>query len=89
MFYANEHEPVHVHGKIQSREAKAEFIIVEGEVVEINFADVTGRQSLQPNEMRYFKEIVTAKTDEIVQKWIDFFVLNKYVTTENITRRLK
>jgi hypothetical protein len=89
MFYANEHEPVHVHGKSQGREARAEFIIVEGEVIEINFAEVTGRQPLQPNEMRYFKEIVTAKTDEIIQKWIDFFVLHKYVTVENITRRLK
>jgi hypothetical protein len=89
MFYANEHEPIHVHSKSQGREARAEFIIVEGDVIEINFIDVTGRQPLQPNEMRYFKEIVTAKTDEIVQKWIDFFVLHKHVTAENITRRLK
>lgn len=28
MFYANEHEPVHVHGKCQGREAKAEIILV-------------------------------------------------------------
>jgi hypothetical protein len=68
MFYANEHEPVHVHGKSQGREARAEFIIVDGEVIEISFSDVTGRQALQSNEMRYFKEIVTAKTDEIVKK---------------------
>ena len=26
MFYANEHEPVHVHGKCQGRESKAEII---------------------------------------------------------------
>ena len=58
-------------------------------MIEINFADVTGRQPLHPNEMRYFKEIVTAKADEIIQKWIDFFVLHKHVTAENITRRLK
>ncbi len=89
MFYSNEHEPVHVHGKIQGREARAEFIIVDGKVIEISFSDVTGRQALQSNEMRYFKEIVTAKTDEIIQKWIDFFVLHKHVTAENITRRLK
>jgi hypothetical protein len=89
MFYANEHEPVHVHGKSQGREARAEFIIIDGEVIEINYADVTGRQPLQPNEMRYFKEIVAAKTNEIVYKWIDFFVLHKSVKSENITRRLK
>lgn len=58
-------------------------------MIEINFSDVVGRQSLQANEMRYFKEIVTAKTDEIIQKWIDFFVLHKSIKPENITRRLK
>lgn len=35
MFYANEHEPVPVHGKCQGRENKAEIILVDGEVVEI------------------------------------------------------
>jgi len=27
MFYSNEHEPIHVHGKYQSFESKAEIII--------------------------------------------------------------
>jgi hypothetical protein len=30
MFYANEHEPVHVHGKCRGRESKAEIIVLEG-----------------------------------------------------------
>jgi len=34
MFYANEHEPVHVHGKSQGREARAEFIIINGVINE-------------------------------------------------------
>ena len=29
MFYANEHDPVHVHGKIQGRESRAEIIIID------------------------------------------------------------
>ena len=77
MFYANEHEPVHVHGKSQGREARAEFIIINGVINEIHYANVTGRAPLQPNEMRYFKEIVSHKSDEIIAKWIDFFVLPK------------
>jgi hypothetical protein len=89
MFYANEHEPVHVHGKSQGREARAEFIIINGVINEIHYANVTGRAPLQPNEMRYFKEIVSHKSDEIIAKWIDFFVLHKSITSENITRRLK
>ena len=39
MFYANEHEPVHVHGKSQGRESKAEIIIVNGSVSEIRYSN--------------------------------------------------
>jgi hypothetical protein len=35
MFYSNEHEPVHVHGKCQGRESRAEIIMVAGTVEEI------------------------------------------------------
>jgi hypothetical protein len=89
MFYANEHEPVHVHGKCQGRESRAELMIENGVVTEIRYQDVTGRSPLEPSEMRLFEEIVSVKAEVIVQKWIDFFVLHKRINSENISRRLK
>jgi len=35
MFYSNEHEPIHVHGKHQGAESKAEIIIEDGKVIAI------------------------------------------------------
>ncbi|HIP12839.1 MAG TPA: DUF4160 domain-containing protein, partial [Arcobacter sp.] len=35
MFYSNEHEPIHVHGKHQACESKAEFIIEDGKIIEV------------------------------------------------------
>ena len=89
MFYANEHEPVHVHGKAQGRESRAEIIMLNGVIQEIRYAEVAGRLPLEAKEMRFFDEIVTAKAEEIVRKWIDFFVLHKSISPERITRRLK
>ena len=89
MFYSNEHEPVHVHGKFQGRESRAEIILLNGVVHEIVYTSVAGRATLDNNELRYFQELVTAKADEIVAKWIDFFVLHKSVSPERITKRLK
>jgi hypothetical protein len=89
MFYSNEHEPVHVHGKFQGRESRAEIILLNGVVHEIVFAAVAGRAPLENLEMRHFQELVKAKADEIVGKWIDFFVLHKSVSPERITQRLK
>ncbi len=80
---------MHVHGKCQGRESRAEIILVNGAVQEIVYKGVTGRASLESNELRYFQELVSSKADEIVAKWIDFFVLNKSVSSERITKRLK
>ena len=79
MFYANEHEPVHVHGKSQGRESKAEIIIVNGSISEIRYSNVSGRVPLEFREMQYFQEIVSVRAEEIVNKGIDFFVLNKSI----------
>ncbi len=89
MFYANEHEPVHVHGKAQGREARATIILVDGQVTEVRFSAVAGRPPLKPMEQRNFETLVRARAHEIVTKWIDFFVLHKSVQPERITGRLK
>ena len=89
MFYANEHEPVHVHGKCQGREAKAEIILIDGRLESIRYLQVAGRELLSEREMRYFREIVTARVNDIVQKWIDFFVWHKSIQSEHIYTRLK
>ena len=89
LFYADEHEPVHVHGKCQGRESRAEIIVVNGEITGIRYTAVVGRTPLSSTEMRNFEEVVTARATDIVNKWIDFFVLNKPIQSERITRRLK
>ena len=89
LFYANEHDPVHVHGKCEDRECRAEIVMLEGKVSDINFRDVAGRKPLDAREMQHFRELVTVRAEEIVNKWIDFFVLHKPVRPERINRRLK
>ncbi len=89
VFYANEHEPVHVHAKCQGREMRAEIVVVNGQVVDILYSRVAGRHPLAEREQRYFAELVSARAEEIVAKWVDFFVLHKPITPERITRRLK
>jgi hypothetical protein len=38
LFYSNEHEPIHVHGKYQGTESKAEIIMDNGEIAEISYS---------------------------------------------------
>lgn len=60
LFYSNEHEPVHVHGKHQGKESKAEIIIKEGKIIEINIKSVFGREPLSSKVLKDFEEFTKA-----------------------------
>ena len=83
-FYSNEHEPIHVHGKFGEFESKAEIFIVDGQITEIRIKIVSGRRPLTGAKLRDFKEFLQVYTDQIVQKWIDYFVYHKDVSFEQI-----
>lgn len=88
-FYANEHEPVHVHGRCQGREGHAELEITAGSVSGLRFTRSAGRPALTPQEQRHFEELVAARAGDIIAKWVDYFILNKKISAERITTRLK
>ena len=89
MFYSNEHEPVHVHWKFQALESKAEFIIEDGKIVTIKISDAKGKKPLSKKELKEFKNFVNKFKDDIVQKWIDYFVYHKSIECIKIEGRVK
>ena len=88
LFYSNEHEPIHVHGKYQGTESKAEIIIENGVITEILYSPVKGRRPLSDRQMKNFQAVVDHYAEEIVEKWIDYFVRHKPIPAKKITRRL-
>ena len=87
-FWSNEHEPIHVHGEYQGRESRAEIIIESGDIAKVKVDKVKGRRPLEPNELRQFEAFVELKATDIIQKWINYFVLRKKVNFERITRKI-
>jgi len=53
------------------RESRAEIIVPNGVVSEIRYSAVAGRAPFDINEMRYFDDVVSARADDIIVKWID------------------
>lgn len=88
LFYSNEHEPIHIHGKFQDRESKAEIIFENGKFKEIVIREVKGKKPLDGQNMNKFKKIVELYRDDIVRKWIDFFVYNIEIEPEQITKKV-
>jgi hypothetical protein len=89
MFYSNEHEPIHVHGKYQGYESKAEFIIIDGEIVEVLIKKVKGKKELPKKELKEFRRFVNKFKDDIVQKWVNYFVYHKSISCIKIDGKIK
>jgi len=88
-FYSNEHEPIHIHAKYGKFESKAEIIIENGQIVEIRISAIKGTRPLSGKELNYFKEFLEAYAEQIIKKWIDYFVYHKDIEFERITTRLR
>jgi hypothetical protein len=87
-FYSNEHEPIHVHGKYNGLESKAEFYIVDGEIVEIKIKLVKGRRQLTGSNLKDFEVFLGKYADKIVEKCVDYFVYHKNIEFEKINTRI-
>jgi len=89
LFYSNEHEPIHVHGKHDGFESKAEFYLMDGKIVEIKIKSIKGLRPLTDGKLNDFKDFLEKYADKIVQKWIDYFIYHKDVDFERINSRIK
>jgi hypothetical protein len=89
LFYSNEHEPIHVHGKYQEFESKAEFIIKNGKIIKINILETKGKAPLPNAKLKEFKKFVSVFKEDIVQKWVDYFVYHKDVSCIKIEGKVK
>ena len=89
LFYSKEHEPIHVHGKYQEMESKAEIIFENGKFKKVRIVKVRGKKPLDKKQEKKFKLLVENLRDDIVRKWVDFFIYNKTVSPEIITRKLQ
>lgn len=78
-----------MHGRHAGRESRAEIIVESGRVVGVIFGRVPGRPPLEGQKRRDFQELVEAKADDIVRRWIEFFVHHIRSKPEVIVRRLK
>jgi hypothetical protein len=88
LFYSHEHQPIHVHGKFQDRESKAEIVFENGKFKEIIIKEVPGKMPLDAKNTKKLKQLVELYRDDIVRKWIDFFVYNIEISAEKITKKL-
>ena len=87
-FYSNEHEPIHVHVIHGACQVVFELIIDSGNLVEIRRRMLKGYEQMSEKNMLEAEKFIMAYSSQIVQKWIDYFVLKKRIGCTEIRKRL-
>lgn len=70
-------------------ESKAEFYIVKGIISEIKVTDIKGAKPLNGKDLKDFQVFLEIYAEQIVEKWINYFIYHKNVEFERITKRLR
>ena len=87
-FYANEHLPIHVHVAKREFESKIELFFENGKLINWEVKSVKGREGLPEKDLKEAIRFIKKYYEGIVNKWTDFFVKNKKVTCELITKKV-
>lgn len=88
-FFSNDHEPIHVHAKCENRICKAVLTVENGKVTTIKIKLDGENIPLRNDEIKKLDELLKFYSDDIVNKWKEFFLLNKKIKKIKITKKLK
>jgi hypothetical protein len=87
-FYSNEHEPIHVHVIHNACENIFDLIINDGVLIEIKQRAKKGIDPLSPKDAKTAKQFIQTYANNIIQKWIKFFVLKQPVKNTVIKKEI-
>lgn len=88
-FFSNEHEPIHVHVIKNGYQTVFELIMMNGGLIEIRRRPEHGYELLSDKDAKVAEDFIRAYYRNIVEKWMNFFVLKKKVRCTQITKRVK
>ena len=88
-FFSNEHEPIHVHVIKSGRQTVFELILSDGNLIEIRRRKESGYEMLDEGEVIQAEKFIKAYYRNIIDKWMNFFVLKKRIRCTLVTKKVK
>lgn len=87
-YFSNEHEPIHVHVALGDCETIFELILENGELKEIMRRAKKGVDLLREKDAKTAEEFIRKYQTNIIEKWINFFVLRKQIRCITIKKKM-
>ena len=88
-FFSNEHEPIHVHVIKSGRQTVFELILSDGNLIAIRRRKESGYEMLDEGEVIQAEKFIKAYYRNIIDKWMNFFVLKKRIRCTLVTKKVK
>ena len=88
LFYSDDHDPMHLHVQHGDREGIIMLILVEGRLVELRWRTKRGADMLTAKEQRKAETFVRAMKDDIGPNGTAFYVDQRRIRPERITRHI-
>ncbi|MCL2435769.1 MAG: DUF4160 domain-containing protein [Lentimicrobiaceae bacterium] len=86
-FYSDEHEPVHVHVRKSGCESIFEIIMEDGKLKTIRCRKKRMNE-LSDKDKTIAEDFIRKYIDNIINKWVNFFVLKKRIRNSKITKKI-
>ena len=87
-FYSNEHDPIHVHVKKGDKETIFDLLIYNDVLTEINIRKRRGKEMLSASDEKKAKDFIIFYAEEIIKKWMKYFVLKSKVKIMHIKTKI-
>lgn len=87
-FYSNEHEPIHIHVIQGDRQLIYEIMIENGKFKSVVRRNAKGYLPLSQRDAKIAEDFIRVYALDIVQKWIDYFIMKKPVHCTYIKTRI-
>lgn len=87
-FYSNEHEPIHVHVLRGECQSIFELKLEDGELRAVIMRHAKGYPLLPNKDAAIAELFIRAYYQQIIQKWVDYFVMKKQINCTEIKTRL-
>lgn len=87
-FYSNEHEPIHVHVLRGECQSIFELMLEDGVLRSITMRSAKGYPLLSGKDASVAELFIRTYYQQIIQKWVDYFVMKKPVNCTEIKTKL-
>ena len=85
-FRSKDHLPPHVHVVSGGKATIFDLIITDGVLVDIKMRSADGYKDLDKKDQNVVMSFIRIYYAQIVEKWVDYYLLNKKIKTETIQK---